>query len=148
MPRYTNLLFFFLASTRASFSLLHVRRTGQGRRGSLRSRSRTAPGSDRSLRTALQRRDPRRCIHLLWCCACVRACVRGIFLVNVAERPYISELLPASFNTPNNLFYVRNHLPVPVIDSKEYQLEVAIEGTGTRGCLLWACHVSRSLVLF
>lgn len=39
------------------------------------------------------------------------------------------ELLPASFNTPNNLFYVRNHLPVPVIDSKEYQLEVAIEGT-------------------
>ena len=66
-----------------------------------------------------------------------------IFLVitSMAERSYFPELLPASFNTPNNLFYVRNHLPVPVIDPKEYQLEIAIEGTGTHAVSLLHVYV-------
>jgi hypothetical protein len=54
-------------------------------------------------------------------------------VVEIADAVRVSfspELLPGAFNTPNSLFYVRNHLPVPVIDPKEYQLEIAIEGTG------------------
>jgi len=42
-----------------------------------------------------------------------------------------ADLLTYSFHTPNSLFYVRNHLPVPLIDPKEYQLEIAIEGGKT-----------------
>ncbi|KAL6432714.1 hypothetical protein ACFW04_006253 [Cataglyphis niger] len=42
-----------------------------------------------------------------------------------AEPP--SSLLVESFLTPVDLFYVRNHLPVPQIDLKDYKLELAIE---------------------
>ncbi|XP_036148221.1 sulfite oxidase, mitochondrial isoform X2 [Monomorium pharaonis] len=40
-----------------------------------------------------------------------------------------SQLLVESFLTPVQFFYVRNHLPVPQIDIKDYTLELAIEGT-------------------
>ncbi len=30
--------------------------------------------------------------------------------------------------TPNELFYVRNHLPVPLVDPRTYVLEVQVEG--------------------
>ncbi|XP_011256952.2 probable sulfite oxidase, mitochondrial isoform X2 [Camponotus floridanus] len=43
-----------------------------------------------------------------------------------AEPP--SSMLVESFITPVDLFYVRNHLPVPEIDLKDYTLELAIEG--------------------
>ncbi|XP_012223633.1 sulfite oxidase, mitochondrial [Linepithema humile] len=42
-----------------------------------------------------------------------------------AEPP--STVLVESFLTPVDLFYVRNHLPVPEIDLKDYTLELAIE---------------------
>ncbi|XP_076758471.1 sulfite oxidase [Xylocopa sonorina] len=44
-----------------------------------------------------------------------------------AEPP--SSLLIESFITPAELFYVRNHLPVPEIDLKTYTLELAVEET-------------------
>lgn len=47
------------------------------------------------------------------------------------EKPFCAEppssLLIESFITPMELFYVRNHLPVPEIDLKTYTLELAIE---------------------
>jgi len=43
-----------------------------------------------------------------------------------AETPPV--LLTESLLTPNDLFYVRNHLPVPNVDAKTYVLEIAIEG--------------------
>ncbi|XP_033324894.2 sulfite oxidase [Megalopta genalis] len=49
-----------------------------------------------------------------------------------AEPP--SSLLAESFITPTELFYVRNHLPVPEIDLKTYTLELAVEEE-TQKCL-------------
>nr|XP_031843225.1 probable sulfite oxidase, mitochondrial [Nomia melanderi] len=49
-----------------------------------------------------------------------------------AEPP--SSLLVESFITPIDLFYVRNHLPVPEIDLKTYSIELAVEET-TQRCL-------------
>ncbi|XP_022711674.1 sulfite oxidase-like [Varroa jacobsoni] len=46
-----------------------------------------------------------------------------------AEPPL--QILADDFHTPNSLFYVRNHLPVPLIDPSEYKLE--IEGIGIKG---------------
>eukprot|EP00898_Chlorokybus_atmophyticus_P009131 jgi/Chlat1/9219/Chrsp98S09289 len=43
-----------------------------------------------------------------------------------AEVPYT--IAAEQFNTPNELFYVRNHLPVPKVDAKEYELTVTGEG--------------------
>lgn len=40
-----------------------------------------------------------------------------------AEPPV--SLLGESFITPNDLFYVRNHLPVPEVDEKTYELEIS-----------------------
>ncbi|XP_053998373.1 sulfite oxidase, mitochondrial isoform X2 [Hylaeus anthracinus] len=46
-------------------------------------------------------------------------------------KPFCAEpppsLLVESFITPTELFYVRNHLPVPEVDLKTYVLEVAVE---------------------
>ena len=45
-----------------------------------------------------------------------------------AETPL--SMLINQFYTPNDIFYVRNHLPVPAkIDSKKYRLEIAEEGS-------------------
>ncbi|CAH2002488.1 unnamed protein product [Acanthoscelides obtectus] len=43
-----------------------------------------------------------------------------------AEPP--PSLLVENFITPKELFYVRNHLPVPNIDAEQYKLEIEIEG--------------------
>lgn len=43
-----------------------------------------------------------------------------------AETPPV--LLPEDFITPNELFFVRNHLPVPVSEPKTYALEVTGKG--------------------
>ncbi|VDL84032.1 unnamed protein product, partial [Nippostrongylus brasiliensis] len=45
-----------------------------------------------------------------------------------AETP--SELLMDNFRTPNELFFVRNHMPVPQVDPKKHTL--VIEGMGVR----------------
>ena len=43
-----------------------------------------------------------------------------------AETPVV--LLPEDYITPNELFFVRNHLPVPVLEPKTYTLEVTGKG--------------------
>eukprot|EP01129_Flabellula_baltica_P012618 TRINITY_DN571_c0_g1_i1.p1 TRINITY_DN571_c0_g1~~TRINITY_DN571_c0_g1_i1.p1 ORF type:complete len:890 (-),score=203.17 TRINITY_DN571_c0_g1_i1:2435-5074(-) len=48
------------------------------------------------------------------------------------EKPFNAEipfdLILDNFVTPNELFYVRNHLPVPVISEDEYRLTISGEG--------------------
>lgn len=45
---------------------------------------------------------------------------------NAEPRPEL--LLDAGFITPNELYYVRNHLPVPMVDPRAYRLRVEIDG--------------------
>lgn len=53
---------------------------------------------------------------------------RSAVLCVRSEKPFNAEpplsLLATEQVTPNKLFYVRNHLPVPVVDGKEYQLDI------------------------
>lgn len=46
-----------------------------------------------------------------------------------SQRPFNAEpppsILADHFITPNSLFFVRNHLPVPVIDENEYRLQIS-----------------------
>lgn len=53
-----------------------------------------------------------------------------------AETP--KEILGEQLHTPNDLFFVRHHLPVPHIKADEYRLEVKGEPAGrmpdTSGC--------------
>jgi len=57
-----------------------------------------------------------------------------IFKVNTKE-PFNAEtppvLLPQHFLTPNNIFFVRNHLPVPDVVEESYRLEVIVPGKKT-----------------
>ncbi|XP_058832753.1 sulfite oxidase, mitochondrial isoform X2 [Topomyia yanbarensis] len=59
---------------------------------------------------------------------------RHPILKATAQKPFNAEPPPSvlvdSFLTPNEFFYVRNHLPVPEIDIKEYELNVEIELNG------------------
>ncbi len=52
-------------------------------------------------------------------------------LVVRSQKPYNAEppatKLVDSFLTPTEFFYIRNHLPVPVIDAKEYAFQVLRE---------------------
>lgn len=56
---------------------------------------------------------------------------RHPLLKATSERPFNAEppitILADNFYTPNEFFYVRNHLPVPVLDEKAYELDVEIE---------------------
>ena len=58
-----------------------------------------------------------------------------IFQIN-SDKPFNAEppleFLQQSFITPNEIFFVRNHLPVPYIDSKKYVLDVEAEGIQKR----------------
>lgn len=47
-----------------------------------------------------------------------------------AEPP--PEILVDSFITPQEIFYVRNHLPVPEVDLKDYELEISGLGVKTK----------------
>ena len=53
-------------------------------------------------------------------------------LIVHSEKPFNAEppmeLLADSFLTPNELFYVRNHYPVPLIDEHGYALEIDVPG--------------------
>lgn len=57
--------------------------------------------------------------------------VRHPILKTVSKKPFNAEtplrVLVENFYTANDMFYVRNHLPVPEIDPKTYELEVEIE---------------------
>lgn len=49
-----------------------------------------------------------------------------------SEKPFNgeppTELLTDSYYTPNDLFFVRNHLPVPEIDAKNHKIEITADG--------------------
>lgn len=53
-------------------------------------------------------------------------------LIPSSEKPFNAEppvaLLLQDFLTPNSLFFVRNHLPVPAVDIKNHKLDISIEG--------------------
>uniref|UniRef100_A0A6B2L3C7 sulfite oxidase n=2 Tax=Arcella intermedia TaxID=1963864 RepID=A0A6B2L3C7_9EUKA len=53
-------------------------------------------------------------------------------LIVYIQKPFNAEtpvaLLGDRFLTSNELFFVRNHLPVPKVDPKNYKLEVSLEG--------------------
>ncbi|KAL4229565.1 hypothetical protein ACF0H5_012604 [Mactra antiquata] len=61
-------------------------------------------------------------------------------LIPSAEKPYNAEppvsLLMQDFLTPNDLFFVRNHLPVPNIDPESFNLEIGFENGKMRGLTL------------
>ncbi|KAM8720180.1 hypothetical protein ACLKA7_006256 [Drosophila subpalustris] len=56
---------------------------------------------------------------------------RHALLKATSERPFNAEppiaLLSDNFLTPNDYFYVRNHLPVPTLLPEEYELELDVE---------------------
>jgi sulfite oxidase len=58
--------------------------------------------------------------------------LRHTALKAASVKPFNAEtppfILVEQFITPNELFYVRNHLPVPHIDPETFELEVEIEG--------------------
>ncbi|XP_065085218.1 sulfite oxidase, mitochondrial [Ochlerotatus camptorhynchus] len=58
---------------------------------------------------------------------------RHAILKPATQRPFNAEppasVLVDAFLTPNEFFYVRNHLPVPEVDIKEYELEIDVELT-------------------
>lgn len=55
--------------------------------------------------------------------------VRSSVLKATSQKPYNAEPPPAmlieNFLTPSDIFYVRNHLPVPQVDPDSYRLEIA-----------------------
>lgn len=62
---------------------------------------------------------------------------RSVALIVNSEKPFNAEpplqILTDSFITPNSLFFVRNHLPVPVVDDKmmsSYQLDAKVDRQG------------------
>lgn len=58
---------------------------------------------------------------------------RHAILKPASKQPFNAEppmsLLTDSFNTPNDFFYVRNHLPVPTVDIASYELEIEVHGS-------------------
>ncbi|XP_066965362.1 sulfite oxidase isoform X2 [Macrobrachium rosenbergii] len=56
---------------------------------------------------------------------------RHVTLIPASQKPFNAEtplaFLAENLITPNELFYVRNHLPVPEVDAKTYELEIVDE---------------------
>ena len=50
----------------------------------------------------------------------------------IRQAPYLSEtpsvLFTDSYTTPNDIYFVRNHLPVPLVDPQKYVLQVRCQG--------------------
>lgn len=61
--------------------------------------------------------------------------IRHPALRPVSIKPFNAETAPAlavqSFQTPSELFFVRNHLPVPKVDLEKYNLEIDGKGNPT-----------------
>jgi len=57
---------------------------------------------------------------------------RHSLLKPASKKPFNAEpppnILADNFITPNDFFYVRNHLPVPEVDPDTYELEIELEG--------------------
>ncbi|XP_068626738.1 sulfite oxidase, mitochondrial isoform X1 [Battus philenor] len=65
----------------------------------------------------------------------VREPCRDKRLIVKTAKPFNAEIPPeyqiAHFDTPNELFYVRQHMPVPEVDAASHQVRVVVEGTGS-----------------
>ncbi|EDO28871.1 predicted protein [Nematostella vectensis] len=52
------------------------------------------------------------------------------------NKPFLAEpplgLLGHSLITPTEVFYIRNHMPVPLIDKDGYKLEISVKGVSTK----------------
>ena len=61
--------------------------------------------------------------------------IRSPLLNVLYDKPFTAEpsltILRNRFLTPNDIFFVSNHLPVPLIDPESYVLEVSREGMGS-----------------
>ncbi|XP_072386052.1 sulfite oxidase-like isoform X2 [Diabrotica undecimpunctata] len=57
-------------------------------------------------------------------------------LIPVTEKPFNggpkSSLLVEDFHTPNDIFYIRNHLPVPRVSAEDFKLTIDVEGAGSK----------------
>ncbi|XP_050506191.1 sulfite oxidase-like isoform X4 [Diabrotica virgifera virgifera] len=57
-------------------------------------------------------------------------------LIPVTERPFNggpkSSLLVEDFYTPNDIFYIRNHLPVPKVSAADFKLKIDVEGGSSK----------------
>lgn len=62
---------------------------------------------------------------------------RHPLLKATSERPFNAEppiaMLAEKFHTPNEYFYVRNHLPVPTLQAADYELELEVEAGAGAG---------------
>jgi sulfite oxidase len=60
--------------------------------------------------------------------------IRDPYFLPWTQKPFNGEpkidLLTRDYITPNELFHVRNHLPVPEVDAKEYRLIGKGKGKG------------------
>lgn len=58
--------------------------------------------------------------------------LRSPALIPSSSTPFNAEpplsILVDNFLTPNDLFFVRNHLPVPIVDPKKYHLDITVQG--------------------
>ena len=64
------------------------------------------------------------------------------------SNPHLRSILADEFYTPNELFYVRSHLPTPDIDPAAYELEVSpipnpFDPSSTEHCFRWTESASR-----
>ena len=48
----------------------------------------------------------------------------SLFASSPAPKPH--SVLPDTFLTPNDVFFIRNHLPVPNVNAEEYRLTVHV----------------------
>ena len=60
-----------------------------------------------------------------------------------AETP--SDALASGSTTPNELFYVRNHLPVPHVEPSAYSVRPNIGTCGSQPYISHACYNQRTL---
>ncbi|XP_071175945.1 sulfite oxidase-like [Mytilus edulis] len=55
-------------------------------------------------------------------------------IIPASSKPFNGEppsaILTDNFLTPNDLFYIRNHLPVPDVNLKSYKLDISVQGPG------------------
>jgi sulfite oxidase len=61
--------------------------------------------------------------------------LRSPVLVTRSQKPYNAEtpmdFIAEKYLTPNSIFYVRNHLPVPKVDAESYNLEITADNLKT-----------------
>ncbi|XP_046332499.2 sulfite oxidase-like [Haliotis rufescens] len=61
---------------------------------------------------------------------------RSPVLIPSSSRPFNGEppttILVDNYITPNELFFVRNHLPVPKVDANKYRLEMAVDKSSVK----------------